>query len=174
VTFSTCFLLRYIGLVHLTALFVAKLDIWSGKTISDCCNTSVTVLSGQRTRISSSRILHLDQTLTKFDKTQPRAKTQTTARITDGTHRNCHRPARRKWRLVNYCTARLHVVAGVCVLCCVFILPYLLLNINYLVISYVNSSFVHIALRKNTDQNCCLLLFSSVATLVLAAGNTVL
>jgi len=144
--FSTCFLLGYIGLVHLTTLFVAKLDILSGKTVSDCCNTSATVLSGERTRVSGSRILQLDQTLIKFDKTQPKAKTQTTAKIIERTHRNCHRAARPKWRLVNYCTARHHVVAGEWVLCFVFILPSLLLNINCLVISHVSSSSIHIAL----------------------------
>jgi hypothetical protein len=134
-------------LVHVTALFVAKLYILSGKTVSDCCNTSAPALSGQRTRVSSSRILHPDQTLIKFDKTQPTAKTQTTARIITRTHRNCHRAARPKWRMVQCCTAGLHVVAGEWVLCCALILPCLLLNINCLVISCVSSSFVPIELK---------------------------
>ena len=133
-------------LVHLTTLFVAKLYILSGKTISECCNTSTPVLNGLAARVSSRWILHLDQTLIKFDKTQPTAKTQTTARIIVRTHRNFHTRARPKWRLLNYCTARLHV-AGEWVLCYVLIIPYLLLNINCLVISYVNSSFLPTALK---------------------------
>ena len=137
--------------VHLTTLFVAKLYILSGKTISGCCNTSTPVLNGQRTRVSSSRTFHLDQTLIIFDTTQPTSKRQSVARIITRTQRNCHTAARPKWRLVNYCTARLHVVAGEWVLLYVSILPYLLLNMNCLVISYVDSSFVPAVLKTRKD-----------------------